>query len=135
MKTKRRKYCGWMIAELIVAMGVLGMILVCFSVSLGGFSRLNHYHLARQRCISAAQATLDSIAATGEPISVEDANRLWPGIGIEVNETAGQGQWNGMTLLTVKANCPAVSRQVNVQLSRYIRPAGIRERRAIEGDK
>jgi type II secretory pathway pseudopilin PulG len=62
--------------ELMVSLVVLGMLLIAFTISLDGFRRLNHYQLVKQHCISAAQATLDSIAATGAAIDETDLNRL-----------------------------------------------------------
>ncbi len=109
---------GFLMNELIVALTVMAMLLVAFALSLDGFRRFNHFHLVKQRCLSAAQATLDSISAAA-PIIQEDVNQLWPGICIEVNKTPGQGQWKEMTLITVTAHGQALNKKVTVSLSRY----------------
>ena len=119
MKGNKRIYRGFLMTELIVSLTVLAMLLVAFAVALDGFRRFNHYQLVGQRCISAAQATLDSIAATGSPIEKQDFERLWPKINIEIDEAQGQGQWKEMTLVTVTAQGQALHRKVRVRLSRY----------------
>jgi hypothetical protein len=120
MVTKHIKYRGMMMTELIVSFAVLGVIMVAFAVSLDGFRRLNYYHFTKERCVSAAQATLDSIALTGVPIDKTDAKRLWPGINIEIQESQGTGQWKGFKLVTVSAYKNVRVKKVGVRLSRYI---------------
>ena len=105
--------------ELIVAMIVLAMLMVAFAISLDGFGRLNHYFFARQRCVAAAQATLDSIAATGTAIDKGDLKRLWPEIDIRVDETVGTGQWKGLKLVKVTASGISRNKKTVVRLSRY----------------
>jgi type II secretory pathway pseudopilin PulG len=110
---------GFLMTELMVSLVVLGMLLIAFTISLGGFRRLNHYQLTKQHCISAAQATLDSIAATGAEIDGNDLKRLWPNISIRIDETEGTGQWNGLKLITVTAKGQSLSKKTEVRLSRY----------------
>ena len=106
--------------ELIVSLSVLGMIMVAFAISLDGFRRLNYYHFTKQRCVSAAQATLDSISVTGKAIDEADMNRLWPGIVIKIEESEGTGQWKGLKLISVSAGKTIGNKNVAVQLSRYV---------------
>jgi hypothetical protein len=120
MVTKYIKCRGMMMAELIVSFAVLGMIMIAFTISLDGFRRLNYYHFTKQRCVSAAQATLDSIALTGTPIDKADVNRLWPGINIKIEESQGVGQWKGLKLVTVSAQKTVRNKNIGVRLSRYI---------------
>ena len=120
MSYRNRKYRGFLLTELMVSLVVLGFILTCLALSLNGFRKFNHYQLVRQRCISAAQAELDSIAATGREISEEDFKRLWPGLSISVEKTAGTGQWKGLELVSVKAKGKSFNNDVEVELSRYI---------------
>ncbi len=120
MNNKRKKYRGLMMTELIVSMAVLGTIMIVFAISLDGFRRLNHYHFTKQRCVSAAQASLDSIAVTGKELNKEDVNRMWPGIDIKIEESDGTGQWKGLKLLTVSASGAARNKNVEIHLSRYI---------------
>jgi hypothetical protein len=119
MITKHVKYRGLMMTELIVSLTVLGMIMVAFAISLDGFRRLNHYHFTKQRCVSAAQATLDSIAATGAAINGSDLKRLWPGVVIKIDKSQGTGQWKGMDLISVTAGADTMNKKVEVRLSRY----------------
>ena len=79
------RYNGFLLAELVISMTVLMVILACMALGMRTFVSFNRYQLARQECISAAQAQLDSIAATGKPISDEDSKRLWPRITIKIN--------------------------------------------------
>jgi len=120
MSYRNRKYRGFLLTELMVSLVVLGFILTCLALSLNGFRKFNHYQLVRQRCISAAQAELDSIGATDREISEEDFKRLWPGLSISVEKTAGTGQWEGMELVSVKAKAKSFNNNVEVKLSRYI---------------
>jgi hypothetical protein len=119
MTTKHVRYRGLMMTELIVSLTVLGMLMVTFGISLDGFRRLNHYQFIRQRCVSVAQATLDSIAVTGKAIDEADANRLWPGVIIKIDESEGTGQWKGLKLVNVTASGAALNKKVEVRLSRY----------------
>ncbi len=108
-----------MMTELIVSLAVLGMIMVAFAISLDGFRRLNHYHFTKQRCVSAAQATLDSIAVTGKTIDEADVNRLWPGVIVKIEESEGTNQWKGLKLISVSAKGTTGNKKVEVRLSRY----------------
>ncbi len=69
--------------------------------------------------LKAAEATLDSIAATGSAINEADANRLWPGVIIKIDESEGTGQWKGLKLVNVTAGSAALNKKVEVRLSRY----------------
>jgi type II secretory pathway pseudopilin PulG len=119
MKTQQIRNRGLMMTELIVALAVLGMLMVAFAISLAGFSRLNHYYWAKQRCVSAAQATLDSMAATGAAINNDDLKRLWPGVIIKIDKSQGTGQWKGLDLISVTTGADAMNKKVEVRLSRY----------------
>jgi type II secretory pathway pseudopilin PulG len=110
---------GFIMTELIVSLSVLGMILVAFAISLDGFKRLNHYQVTRWHCVSAAQATLDSIAVTGAAIDESDMKRLWPDISVRVDESEGTGQWKGLELVSVTASGASLNRKTGVRLSRY----------------
>jgi Tfp pilus assembly protein PilV len=119
MTGQKNRQRGFMMTELIVSMIVLGMLLVAFAISLDVFKRLNSYSLVRQRCVSAAQANLDSIAATGAAVDPNDISRLWPGMTVRIDESQGVGQWQGLKLITVSAQAMSFNKKVEVQLSRY----------------
>lgn len=124
MSGKNNKYRGFLLTEMIVAIGLLGLLLVGLALSLHGFAKFNRYQLVRQRCIAAAQAEIDSIAATGEPIPDEDFKRLWPRLSVSVKRSPGAGPWRGMERIEVTANGKSFRKEVKIQLSRYMRADG-----------
>lgn len=111
---------GFLLTETIVAMSLLGLLLAGLALSLFGLAKFNRYQLVRQRCIAAAQAQIDSIATTGEPVSDEDLNRLWPGISMSVGRSPGTGQWRDLDRLDVTASGKSFRKDVTIQLSRYV---------------
>jgi type II secretory pathway pseudopilin PulG len=117
---KYKKYRGFLLTEITVAMIVLGILLVGLALSLNGFAKFNRYQLVRQQCIAAAQAELDSITATGKAIPDEDLKRLWPKLSVSIKNSIGTGQWQGLKLIEVTASGMALSKEVRVQLSRYV---------------
>ena len=117
-------YKGFLMTEVIVAMSLLGLLLAGLALSLNGIARFNRYQLVRQQCIAAAQAQLDSIAATGEPIGDEQSERLCPKLSVSVKRSPGTGQWQAMERLEVTASGKSYHRNVQIRLSRYIRVEG-----------
>ena len=120
MSVKSKKYGGYFITEITVASAIFGLLFVGLALSLYGFAKFNRYQLVRQQCIAAAQAELDSITITGKPIPDEDFKRLWPKLGVNIKSSAGTGQWQAMTLVEVTANGMSFSKEVKVQLARYV---------------
>lgn len=120
VSVKSKKYGGFFITEITVASAILGILLVGLALSLYGFAKFNRYQLVRQQCIAAAQAELDSITITGKPIPDEDFKRLWPKLGVNIKSSAGTGQWQSMRLVEVTANGMSFSKEVKVQLARYV---------------
>jgi len=120
VSVKNKKYGGFFITEIVVASAILAILLVGLALSLYGFAKFNRYQLVRQQCIAAAQAELDSITITGKPIPDEDFKRLWPKLGVNIKSSAGTGQWQAMTLVEVTANGMSFSKEVKVQLARYV---------------
>jgi len=110
---------GFSLAELIVAMGVLGLLLSLFGVSLYQTRTFSHALWTRQHCIAAAQATLDSLSAN-RPLPQADAKRLWPRIELTTTQTPGQGPWQGLTLVTVTGASQSYRHKIHVTLSRYM---------------
>lgn len=119
MSGMKNKYGGFTIAEIVVALVVLGMVMSGLALSLQTFAKINRCQWMRQHCIAAAQAQLDSIEVTGEAIRDEDFKRLWPDLSVSIKESAGAGQWEGMKLVEVTANGMSFSKEVKVQLCRY----------------
>ena len=124
MSGKNKKYDGFLMAEIIVALTIMGTLLIGLALSLHAFRKFNHYQMVRQRCIAAAQAQLECITATGRPISSEDFKRLWPRLDVSIKTKAGAGQWEGMKLAEVTASGKSLGKEVKVQLSRYILQTG-----------
>jgi len=98
----------------------MAMLLAGVAFSLNGIVKFNRYQLIRQQCIAAAQAELDSLTATGEPIKDEDFSRIWPRLSVSIEKSAGQGQWKGTQLVKVTTSGKYLRKQVTVELSRYI---------------
>jgi len=120
MTGKSGKNSGWALTELIVSIGILGMIMGGLYMSMNTCRVFNKYQLFRQRCVAAAQAQLESIAATGEKISDKDNERLWPDVEISVEQKDGSGDWQGLRLITVTARNVRLKKTVSVKLSRYL---------------
>ncbi len=120
MSDKKRRYGGFLFAEIAVSLTVMAMLLAGVAFSLNGIAKFNRYQLIRQHCIAAAQAELDSLTATGKPIEDEDFNRIWPQISVSIEKSAGQGQWQAAQLVKVTTSGRYFRRQVTIELSRYI---------------
>jgi len=117
--TKKRTG-GFLFAELVVSLSMLGLIIAGLAMAMHSFARFNHNMLLRQRCVSAATAQIESIAAGGIAISDEDIERLWPDIKVTVGKTDGTGQWTGLKLLEVIAVSSNEREEVRIKLCRYI---------------
>lgn len=120
MKIKIKQYRGFVLAEFMASLVVLGILLVCVAMSLGQFRNFNHSQLVRQQCIAAGQGQLDSIAATGEPIDEEQFERLWPQLSVSIERSDGSGEWAGMKLVRVKTSGESPHKNVEVELCRYM---------------
>jgi len=109
-------------AEAIVTLAVLGVLLGGYAIAQERFRRFNSILLARHRCIAAARAQLDSIAATGRPMPPEQVGRCWPEVKTKIETRQGEGQWQGLLLVKAAAATTVFDREVNVSLSRYVSP-------------
>jgi len=112
------RYKGFFLADFLTSIVLLGVIITILAASMNGFSKFNHYQWARQRCIAAATAQLDSITATGSPIGEQELQRLWPQVSVVVDRSAVEGRWDGLELVQVTA----VAGELKVRLVRYIQP-------------
>jgi type II secretory pathway pseudopilin PulG len=120
MSHKKRRYGGFLFAEMTVAFIVIAMLLAGVAFSINSIAKFNHYQLVRQQCIAAAQAQLDSLTAMGKPIEDEDFSRIWPQISVSIEKSAGQGQWQAAQLVKVTTTGKYLRKQVTIELSRYI---------------
>ncbi|MBN1359722.1 MAG: type II secretion system protein [Sedimentisphaerales bacterium] len=118
--SNRTRERGFLLAESIVAITLVSLIMAGLGITVIGFARFNRYQWARQQCIAAAQAQLDSLTATDQPFSHEDIQRLWPDVTVKVDRSAGEGQWEGLELLQVQASVDTHPRPTTVRLARYL---------------
>jgi hypothetical protein len=120
MSRKKRRYGGFIFAEIAVGLTIVAMLLAGVAFSMNGIAKFNHYQLVRQQCIAAAQGELDSLTATGKPIEEEDFSRIWPQLSVSIEKSAGQGQWQGSQLVKVTTSGKYLRKRVIIELSRYI---------------
>jgi len=120
MSGKNKRRSGFFLTEMTVSMTLLAMLLAGLALSLHGIAKFNHYQLVRQKCIAAAQAQLESIAATGGPISDDDIAGLWSNISVSTEKSPGNGQWSSMELVEVTAVGKSFRKEVKIRLSRYL---------------
>lgn len=107
-------------AELMVSTALLGMAVAGIAVTIQGATMINRYQWTRQRCVAAAEAQIDSLAATGKPIDEAEIARLWPEVQVTVDRTAGQAVWEGLELVRVTAVGMAGPHAVTIRLERYV---------------
>ena len=117
-----RRTHGFLLAEIIVSFTLLGAIVIVLAVSTHGYSMFNRYQWARQRCLAAAQAQVDSLAARAVALDTKTCRRLWPEVDITIDKQPGSGQWEGLECIEVTATAPAGRRRTAVKLVRYLRP-------------
>ena len=122
MINTKKRYRGFTFTELTVALAVLGIILAALAMSLKGFSKFNKYLLTKQHCICAASAVLDGVTATGQILSREDIQRLWPDVSITTQTANGTDQWEGLKLINVTAIGKMPRKEVKIEMSRYVLP-------------
>jgi type II secretory pathway pseudopilin PulG len=116
-----RKHQGTITIELITAIALLIVITAALMASLEFYAHCNRLQWTRQRCLSAAQAQLDSIMVQKAPLSQEDIYRLWPGVQCTLSKQSGSDPWKGLDLYTVTATSKVRKRIVSIQLKRYIK--------------
>ena len=121
MAANRTRRKGVFTAELMVGMALLGVALAGLAVSIQGISLFNRYQWTRQRCTAAAEAQLDSLAATGSLIDETEIKRLWPDVAVAIERTPGAGPWESLELLRVTATGKAGPHGVRVRLERYVK--------------
>ena len=111
---------GWMMVELVVVIGILGILAATLTASMNSYAKLNRMYLLKQQCISACKAQLDSISVTGKPVSKEDCKRLWPRLETVISYRSGTGKWEGLQLVQVTATAKNKPSKVKLHQSRYL---------------
>jgi len=127
---KRKKHVpshGWITMEILIAIGLVLLISAGLAGVLHETGKFNAYELACQQCVAALQASLDSVQATGNPLSREDLKRLWPQVAVEIRQDPGHDVWKGLVLVQGTAVRKVKNRQIQVQLARYILPMKTKE--------
>ena len=117
MNCIHKKSKGWITLEVFIALAVLALIIACLASSTLTFGKINRRQFAKQRCVAAAEAVLDSITVKTEFLNEDKIKMLWPEVQIEIEETKGTDQWQGLTLVKVTAQDKL--RRVSVTLSRF----------------
>lgn len=117
----RSSVAGWMLIEAIVALGVMGTVVATWAMAESQAGRFNAVQLARQRCVAAGEAQLDSLTSMAQELPATEVARLWPGVQTQVTRSAGGGQWENLTLVRVRCDAVAGGRPVKIELSRYVR--------------
>jgi hypothetical protein len=108
--------------EAFISIVLIATLGASYAVLQRSSAALNRTCLARQRCILAAQAQLDCLAATGRTIEDAEVARLWPGVRTEVRRSPGQGLWHGLVLAAATATAEVDGRSIKVELARYLPP-------------
>ena len=120
MTGSRRRWGGWILTEALVSLGVTGVLMGVLAAAQSRSGTFNALQLARERCIAAGQAEIESIAATGAPLEPGQREKAWRGIRTNIERTPGEGDWAGMTLLKVTASTTVKGRGVTITLHRYV---------------
>ena len=108
-----------MLAEILISLGILGLLMGGLTLAGNTSRKANAILLTRQACVAAAQAHLEALASTGKPVAPDEARRLWPNVRVTLAADDGQGQWEGLKLVTASATGTADGREVKVELARY----------------
>lgn len=122
----RNHHQGWITIEMISVVGVLLLIGVGLATLLGVTKRFNAEQMARMRCLAAAQAELDSLVVRGTGLGEDQVQRLWPGVALQVQRSAGQGDWEGLDRIEITAEraLRGTRRTAQVRLVRYMPTEG-----------
>jgi len=121
------KRSAFILMELVVSLVLLEMLLAGVSNAVAITGEFNRCQLVRQQCLSAAQAQLDSLAATGKAMDESVFVSVWPKLTSSVEQSDGEGDWAGLRKVSVTVtgvvSGGAQSREIRVTLCRYL-PAG-----------
>lgn len=112
---------GWTLIELIVAIGLLALIAALAADVVFSYRRSRNEALTRQMLVWAASAQLERIAAGAAADLPPPEGVLPEGVSFEVKTGAGEGQWTGLTRVTVTAKTVAgKGRELREQVSRFM---------------
>jgi hypothetical protein len=115
-----RKYRGILTIEVITSLFLTITLTAVLLAAMEFYGAVNRTQLARQRCLSAAQAQLDSIMVQKIPLSQQDIQHLWPGVVCVVEKQPGQEPWKGLDLYTATTTIKIRKQEISVRMNRYI---------------
>jgi hypothetical protein len=124
MNKNFRKRPGSVSLEFIVTLFLMLMLFVLLTETMFEVGRANRRQWARKACMNAAGAQLDCYAALGRPLDPNEAARLWPNVSLFVQIDPGDGPWQGLYLVRVRAQQRIHRRNIQIQQCRYIRLPG-----------
>lgn len=114
---------GWILVECMTAVILAGVMVAIMVTAQANTAELNRMQLARQQCLAAAEAQLDSFTARGAPLDAAAAKALWPDVKIETRVQAGEGEWRGLSRVTAAATKTVRGVEIKVELNRYVAEA------------
>jgi len=120
MKRKAKHRRGSISIEFVVTFLLITMLFVLLIETMIEVGRANRYQWAKQTCIAAAGAQLDSYAALGRPIDPQTFERLWPHVKVSVETEPGTGPWEGLTRVWVDVQQRIDRKDIHIHQSRYI---------------
>lgn len=120
MNKTRKKQNGSVSLEFVVTLFLILLLFVLLMETLIEVGRANRRQWARQTCLAAAGAQLDSYTALGRPIEPREIRRLWPNVTVSTQIEPGTGPWQGLALVRVQAQQRIHRRDIQIEQSRYI---------------
>ena len=118
IKKSRR---GTITIEFTVALMIMTMLFVLTISLFYQVGRHNRRQWARQQCLVAANAQLDSLTAIGRAIPDDDWHRLWPHIDCTVKQTRAEDNWQGLIRAEVTVQTHSEGKDIKTTVCRYIR--------------
>ena len=118
MKRKISKRRGSISVEFVVTFLLIAMLFVLLIETMVEVGRANRAQWARQQCLTAAGAQLDSYTALGRPIDPDTFARLWPQVKVSIQTQPGTGDWQGLTLVRVDIQRHMNRKDIHIHQSR-----------------
>ncbi len=120
MNKRKQKSLAFLLVEATVALGILAVMLGVFASLMSSGFRANKQVYARQKCILAALAQLDSLSVTGKPLNADQVEQLWPGVTISVSIESGAGTYAGYNCHKAVARITEAGKEHSSSQMRYI---------------
>lgn len=120
MSYKQKNNRGYLLIEVVAALTVLGIMLGVFSQLLSSSSNASKRLIARQKCIAAALAQLDSLDYTGQMLSAEQIDLLWPNVQVELEQSVDTEPYRGFVKYTATARLTLGSNEISSRQVRYM---------------